>query len=140
MNLLALLSGNPTPEQLQQASDAFGISVAALQQIIAQRLHPEMAPPSRITVGKVTGLHLSWFVYRGNGKVTFDPEQVKSWEDTRANMNSPWSPNWTAPVVPAGGKVVVKATFAEPGTYVLRGVVDDGALLGGDSVTVTVIR
>jgi len=137
-NLAALLSGNATPEQLSQASDAFGISVAALQQIIAQRLHPEMTPPSRITVGKVTGLHLSWFVYRGAGHVTFDPEQVKPWEDTRANMNSPWSPNWTAPAMPPDGRVIVHATFDAPGNYVLHGVADDGGLLGGDSVTVTV--
>jgi hypothetical protein len=42
--------------------------------------------------------------------------------------------------MPAGGRVVVKATFAEPGTYVLRGLADDGGLLGGDSVTVTVTK
>src|SRR5215467_10037767 len=37
------------------------------------------APPTRITVGKNVGLHISWFVYRGEGKVTFDPPQVKPW-------------------------------------------------------------
>jgi hypothetical protein len=42
--------------------------VAALQQIIAQRLHPEMAPPAASPSAKSTGLHLSWFEYRGNGK------------------------------------------------------------------------
>jgi len=42
-----------------------------------------MYPPARITDGKTTGLHLSWFVYRGSGKVTWSPEQVKPWEDTR---------------------------------------------------------
>ena len=88
----------------------------------------------------MTGLHLSWLVYRGAGKVTFDPEQVKAWEDTRANMNSPWAPGWTPTAMPADGKVVVRATFAEPGTYVLRGLADDGALLGQDDVTVTVTR
>ena len=40
--------------------------------------------------------------------------------------------------MPADGKVVVHATFSEPGTYVLRGLADDGALFGGDEVTVTV--
>ncbi len=138
--LLAALNGNATPEQLQQAADGLGISVTQLQSLIAQRRNPEMAPPTRITVGKTNGLHLSWFVYRGAGKVTFDPEQVKPWEDTRANMNSPWAPNWTPPVIPLGGKIQVKATFSEPGTYVLRGLADDGALLGGDNVTVTVTR
>ena len=32
--------------------------------------------------------------------------------------------------MPADGKITVKATFAEPGTYVLRALADDGALLG----------
>jgi hypothetical protein len=32
-----------------------------------------MAPPTRITVGKNVGLHLSWFVYRGAGSVAFEP-------------------------------------------------------------------
>jgi hypothetical protein len=97
-----------------------------------------MLPPSRSTVGKNVGLHLSWFVYRGAGKVTFDPEQIKSWEDTRTGANSPWAPIWIAPEMPKDGKVVVHATFSEPGTYILRGIADDGALTGYDDVTVTV--
>lgn len=103
-----------------------------------QRQQRAMQPPSRVTVGKNVGLHLSWFVYRGNGSVTFDPDQVKPWEDTRAGANSPWAPLWTPPEMPADGRVVVHATFSEPGTYVLRGLADDGALFGGDEVTVTV--
>src|SRR6185295_13232585 len=41
--------------------------------------NPAMVPPTRITVGKNLGLHTSWFLYRGpaDGKVTFDPPQVK---------------------------------------------------------------
>jgi hypothetical protein len=103
-----------------------------------QRQQRAMQPPSRVTVGKNVGLHLSWFVYRGAGAVKFDPEQVKPWEDTRAGANSPWAPLWTPPEMPADGKVVVHAIFSEPGTYVLRGLADDGALFGGDEVTVTV--
>jgi hypothetical protein len=103
-----------------------------------QRQQRAMLPPSRITVGKTVGLHLSWFVYRGGGGVKFDPEQVKPWEDTRAGANSPWAPLWTPPEMPADGRVVVHATFSEPGTYVIRGLADDGALFGGDEVTVTV--
>ncbi len=117
-----------------------GVSQTQLQQLIAARRNPEMNPPARITVGKTTGLHLSWFVYRGAGKVTFSPEQVKTWEDTRAGMNSPWAPLWTPPVMPTDGKIVVQATFAEPGTYVLKALADDGALLGSDSVTVSVTK
>ena len=104
----------------------------------AVRPNRAMLPPARVTVGKSVGLHLSWFVYRGAGTVTFDPAQVKPWEDTRAGANSPWAPVWVAPDMPADGKVVAHATFSEPGTYVLRGLADDGALFGSDDVTVTV--
>jgi hypothetical protein len=99
-----------------------------------------LLPPSRITVGKNLGLHLAWFVYRGSGKVTFDPVQVKTWEDTRTGANSPWAPIWTPPQVPPDGKYTVTATFAEPGTYVLRARADDGALTSDEEVTVTVSR
>ena len=97
-----------------------------------------MLPPSRSTVGKNVGLHLSWFVYRGTANVAFDPEQIKTWEDTRTGANSPWAPIWVAPAMPADGKVTVHATFKEPGTYTLRGLADDGALTGYDDVVVTV--
>jgi|KBSSwiStaDraftv2_1062776.scaffolds.fasta_scaffold06599_9 hypothetical protein len=136
--LLKVLSGQATPEERAAAAEALGVSETQLQQLIAARRNPEMNPPARITVGKITGLHLSWFVYRGTGKVGFSPEQVKSWEDTRAGMNSPWAPLWTPPRLPADGKIVVQATFAEPGTYVLKALADDGALLGEDKITVTV--
>ena len=85
-------------------------------------------------------MHLSWFVYRGAGAVTFSPEQIEAWEDTRAGANSPWAPVCIAPEMPADGRVTVQATFAEPGTYILRGLADDGALMGGDNVTVTVTK
>ncbi len=64
-----------------------------------------MQPPARVTVGKNVGLHVSWFVYRGKGAVTFSPEQIMSWEDTRVGANSPWAPVWVAPPMPADGKV-----------------------------------
>jgi hypothetical protein len=105
-----------------------------------QRVNRATLPPTRVTVGKNVGLHLSWFVYRGEGEVTFSPEQVEAWEDTRTGANSPWAPIWVAPDMPADGKITVQATFAEPGTYILRGLADDGALMGGESVTVTVTR
>jgi hypothetical protein len=105
--------------------------------VLARR---SMMPPQRITVGKSLGLHLSWFVYRGAGKVSFDPVQVKPWEDTRAGANSPWAPLWVAPPLPPDGKWTTTATFDSPGTYVLRARADDGALLGDDEMTVTVAR
>jgi hypothetical protein len=102
--------------------------------------NPAMNPPTRITVGKNLGLHVSWFVYRGAGKVTFDPPQVKPWEDTRAGANSPWAPQWTPPPLPPDGKLTVNVTFEEPGTYVLRCRADDGALVADEELTVIVSR
>ena len=94
----------------------------------------QLRPPSRITVAKVNGLHLSWFVYRGQGEVTLDPFQVKVWEDSRAGGNSPWSPLWRAPPVPEDMRWEVGVTFDRPGTYVLRGRADDGGLYGDTQV------
>src|SRR5204863_10088470 len=104
------------------------------------RINPAMLPPVRVTVGKNLGLHLSWFFYRGAGKVHFSPEQIKPWEDTRAGANSPWAPIWFAPPLPADGRIDVNMVFDEPGTYVLRALGDDGALTSGENITVTVTR
>ena len=100
---------------------------------------PRLQPAGRVTVGKTVGLHLSWIVYRGTGKVRFDPEQINAWEDTRAGANSPWAPCGSLPM-PADGKVTVQATFDRPGTYLLRAIADDGALLGDADITVTVTK
>jgi hypothetical protein len=87
------------------------------------------------------GLHVSWIVYRGNASaVTFSPDQMKTWTDTRAYANSPWSPPYTIPIPPEDGKWLTKAIFSEPGTYVLRAVATDGALFTYENVTVTVAR
>jgi hypothetical protein len=102
------------------------------------RRNPFLLPPTRITVGKNVGLHLSWYVYRGSGKVTFAPDQIKPWEDTRAGANSPWAPLWIPPTLPSDGRMTTTVTFAEPGTYVLRAQADDGALLASEDVTVVV--
>jgi hypothetical protein len=102
--------------------------------------NPVLVPPSRLTVGKRTGLHMAWFVYRGDGDVTFDPAQIKVWEETRAGANSPWAPLWTPPPVPKDGKYVAHATFNVAGTYVLRARADDGALVADEDLTVTVTR
>jgi hypothetical protein len=106
----------------------------------ASRPNRTMQPPSRVTVGKNVGLHYSWFVYRGAGKVIFDPPQVKPWEDTRAGANSPWAPIWVAPPLPPDRKSAVTITFADPGTYVLRCLTDDGALTSSEDVTIVVVR
>jgi hypothetical protein len=97
-----------------------------------------MRPPTRITVNKVNGLFLSWNVYRGEGKVTFDPPLPKPWEDTRTSANSPWGSLWLPPEVPEDGLYDVTATFDEPGTYVLWGRADDGGLYHDGYITVIV--
>ena len=110
--------------------------------LAAQLRNPSMSPPSRITVGKNLGLHVSWFVYRGpaGGQATFDPPQVKAWEDTRAGANSPWAPQWAAPKLPDDRLLPVQVSFSEPGTYVLRCRADDGALVSDDEITIVVTR
>ncbi len=96
-----------------------------------------LRPPMRLAVQKVNGLHLSWFVFRGESEVQFDPPQIKTWEDTRAGANSPWAPLFRRPPVPEDGEWTVRVTFDQPGTYVLRGRADDGGLY--DDVDVTII-
>jgi plastocyanin len=79
-------------------------------------------------------------VYRGAGKVTFTPDQVEVWEDTRDGADSPWAPRWQPPTWPADGKWTAQATFSEPGTYIVRCRADDGALTGDDEIKVTVTK
>jgi hypothetical protein len=115
--------------------------------------NPLLIPPSRVTVGKRVGLHLSWFVYRapvmtadaggegwGEGRAMFDPPQIKVWEETRTGAESPWAPLWVPPPVPADGKYSTQVRFDTPGTYVLRARADDGALYDDQDVTVIVTR
>ncbi len=124
----------------------------------------QLTPPSRITVQKVNGLFMSWFLYRGEGvadgaavgadaqtgkavgaddagvgaAVAFDTPQIKVWEDTRAGANSPWAPLWVPPELPEDGRWTVTVTFDRPGRYVLRGRADDGGLYTDVEVTVVV--
>ncbi|MEX2048755.1 MAG: hypothetical protein WEB90_04185 [Gemmatimonadota bacterium] len=100
--------------------------------------------PSRITVDKVNGLYLSWFIYRapdgvdGQAAASFSPGQVHPWEDTRPYSNSPWAPFWIPPELPADGRWITEVTFHRPGTYVLRGRADDGGLFADEEVTIHV--
>ena len=98
-----------------------------------------LAPNFAVTTNiDVLGLHFTWFVYRGKARATFDPIQIEPWEDSRAFHNSPWSPRWQAPPTPADNRWIVTVTFDEPGTYVLRGRADDGALYADKEVTINV--
>jgi hypothetical protein len=86
------------------------------------------------------GLRVAWMVYRGPGeKVTFMPEQFKVYADfLTEGGNSPYSPGWAPPPLPPDGKHTVRATFSEPGTYVLRASAHDGGFETARDVTVKV--
>jgi hypothetical protein len=102
-------------------------------------LEQMLRPPRRTTVGKTNGLFVSWNVYRGEGNASFDPPQIKPWEDTRASANSPWGALWTPPPVPDDGMYSVAVTFDQPGTYILWARADDGGLYHDQYVTVNVL-
>ena len=98
-------------------------------------------PPASIVITSGPGLRLSWIVYRGKASaVAFRPEQMKTWTDSRAWANSPWSPPYAIPEPPADGRWVTEVAFEEPGVYVLRAVAGDGSLFTYENVTVTVTR
>jgi hypothetical protein len=63
------------------------------------------------------GLNVTWFVYRGPAKVTFDPAE---------------------PILVADGKATTTAHFEQPGTYVLRATANDGALSTSSDITIAV--
>ncbi len=96
--------------------------------------------PGRVTKNAARGLRLAWFVYRGAGEVTFEPEQFRAWEDTREGSDSPWAPGWQVPPVPPDRTWEVRVTFSEPGTYVLRCQAHDDGLTAVEDVTVVVGR
>jgi hypothetical protein len=99
-----------------------------------------MNPPRRITVGSATGLWASLLKYRGPGNVSFEQDQIKAWEDTRAGANSQWAPLWSPPKPPADGKWSATVTFDEPGDYVMRWHASDGALTADQDIKVTVTK
>ena len=99
---------------------------------------PRKPASARVPVNyNAWGLRLAWIVWRGDGnQVSFDPEQF----DVHPNYdgNSPWSPGWEAPPLPADGRFPVNVWFSAPGTYVLRAYAHDGGLGSVTDVTVTV--
>ena len=95
--------------------------------------------PGGSTVQGAPGLRFNWMVYRGPAQhVTFGPQQMKTWMDSRVWGNSPWSPPRMIPEPPADGRWVAEAIFDEPGDYVLRGVASDGSSFTYENVYVTV--
>ena len=65
------------------------------------------------------GLAVTWFQYRGPGKVEFDN---------------------AGPIPVSDGKASTNARFSAPGTYILRGTANDGALSTTSDVTIEVAR
>jgi hypothetical protein len=85
------------------------------------------------------GLRLSFFVYRGKGTaVSFDPTQTETWENARDGGNSPWSAGFKTPPLPDNNTWQARATFAQPGTYVVRALAHDGGLWAASDITVVV--
>ena len=127
--------GVPAPHPRQAVAFFFATSDGSRP---GESKNPGWQPPLQVTVDSATGLWVSCYPYRGGGKVTFDPQQIKVWEDSRTGANSPWAPTWMAPPPPADGKWVTNVTFHEPGDYVLRCQATDGALTTTREVMVSV--
>ena len=143
------LVGNLPPEVTVEGEQLMTVKVG--ESVTLSAVATDDGKPNRgsipATVGQVqfvpnsaTGLRLSWFQYRGPGKVMFDPPQAKVWEYRRAGGNSPWSAGWTTPPIPPENRWVTQVTFSEPGTYVLRALGHDGGLIDYEDVTVVVTR
>jgi hypothetical protein len=102
--------------------------------------------PAEIPLGSVGGdfirstaggLRLAWLVFRGAGRVTFDPPiPFKVWEDQRGG--SPWAPGWQPPPIPPGNRWVHNVTFHQPGTYVLRAQAHTGQTFANENITFVV--
>jgi hypothetical protein len=71
---------------------------------------------------RLTGLHVRWIHYRGQGTVTFTPPE------TAIEAEGPSS----------GATATTHARFSQPGTYTLRALADDGWLFGTADVTIHV--
>jgi hypothetical protein len=144
------MAGNKAPELKVEGEKKRTAKVGepvTLSAVATDDGKPKTRPMPAFLVGQshflpnaATGLRLSWFTYRGAGKISYDPPQTKVWQDHRDGGNSPWSAGWSTPPPPPGNTWTVKATFSEPGTYVLRALASDGGLISYDDVTVTVVR
>ena len=99
-------------------------------------LNPGVA--SRFTVDSATGLRLSWFVYRGNGKVVFDPVQTKVWEDTQGQRELSVVLRVENATGAARREVGRARDVSRAGTYVLRCQAHDGGLATTGDVTFVV--
>jgi hypothetical protein len=101
----------------------------------APQPHVGSGPPGRMSS---VGVRVSWIQYRGGPSTArFSPAQPLIYSDPRSPL-SPWAPGWTPPTLAANGELVTKATWSEPGTYVLRAIAHDGYNYSAQDVRVTV--
>ena len=145
LNLDTLVTDDGLPKPSDPVEDARAFAEFAGGALAAAFITEEnvmqrrmMSPPIKPTVDKTNGLYYSWNKWRGPGEVTFDPPQVKVWEDTRTSANSPWGALFLPPPIPEDGIYKANATFTEPGEYILWGRADDGGLYHDAWVTVNV--
>ena len=137
--LVAKVTDDGIPKRGQGGVPTVQRPRASITAPAAPRVNPVYVPPARPVPGKFNALYVAWFVYRGSGEVSFDPEQVVVWEDSRTGANSPWAPLWQPPTGEPDGTWTARATFSRPGSYILRAHADDGALYADQDVTVTVV-
>jgi hypothetical protein len=140
-NLPARRDGKPQPgvKKPVSVSETPTRRAAATQAPAPNSAAVVYRPPVAVVASSGPGLRFAWSVYRGKASaVTFKPDQMKTWMDTRAYANSGWSPPYIVPDPPADGRWTAEVSFAEPGTYVLRGVASDSSLFTYENVTVTV--
>jgi len=103
-----------------------------LTAIIADDGIPEMRPARRSRPPgrrNALGLRLAWIEYRGQGNVRFEPWSAPMEDHT---------PGWIPPPVPESGRVETTVRFNAPGTYLIRGIADDGYLFSFADVEVAV--
>src|SRR5437870_5118686 len=128
-------AGKPASEEEQKPASPRAASASPS----ANSANLVYRPPSSIVSSSGPGLRLSWIVYRGKASaVTFSPDQMKTWTDSRAWANSPWSPPFTIPEPPPDGNWITEVRSQEPAIYPLRAGASDGSLFTYKNVTVTV--
>ena len=110
-----------------EASTDRGVTLTALvsDDGLPKPRTPKAAPAAALgtaqtntsTVRPRLGLNVTWFEYRGPGKVTFDNP---------------------GPILVSNGQAVNMARFTVPGTYVLRATANDGELQTTSDITINV--
>ena len=138
-NIPARRDGKPQPRHAGQPASESEAAYARKPPSPRAARAAVNGPPSSVVVADGPGLWVTWIVYRGKASaVSFSPELMKAWMDSRAYANSAWSPPYTIPEPPPDGKWVTQATFQEPGIYTLRAVACDGSLFTFADMIVTV--